>query len=61
MRFVPKSWNGMPSWHRYYAVPLAKHYHRLECPVAGETIPVTHQEAQVRKLTPCKHCKPAPI
>jgi hypothetical protein len=51
----------MPSWHRYYAMPLAKHYHRAECPVVGDAVPVTHEEAQARRLTPCKHCKPTPI
>jgi hypothetical protein len=51
----------MPSWHRYYAVPLAKHYHRVECPRAGDGVPVTQEEARARGLTPCKLCKPTPI
>ena len=61
MRFVAKGWSGMPSWHHYYAIPLAKHYHRPDCPAAGDSVPVTHEEAQARKLTPCKLCKPTPI
>jgi hypothetical protein len=61
MRFATKGWNGMPSWHCYYAAPLAKTYHRVECPRGHDTIPVTYAEAQTRKLVPCKLCKPTPI
>jgi hypothetical protein len=61
MRVSIRGWRGQPSWLRYYAVPLAKHYHRIECPLAGDSVPVSHEEAQARKLTPCKLCKPTPI
>ena len=61
MRLIPKGWIGMPSWYCYYALPLAEHYHRVECAVAADSVPVTHEEAQARKLTPCKLCKPVPI
>ncbi len=61
MRLVPKGWTGMPSWHCFYAMPLAKHYHRPECPLAEDGVPVTHEEAQARKLTPCEVCKPNPM
>jgi hypothetical protein len=61
MRFIANGWGGMPSWHCYYAKPLAKHYHRPECPEAAETVPVTHEQAQARKLAPCKVCKPISV
>ena len=61
MRFVARGWNGCPSWHKYYAMPISKHYHRVECAKVGESIPVSYAEAQARKLTPCKLCKPTPI
>ena len=50
----------MPSWHRYYVAPAAKRYHRAECDLGRDGVPVTHAEAQAQKLTPCKLCKPLP-
>lgn len=61
MRIVTKGWHGMPSWHCYYAAPVAKHYHRVECARGQDCVPVTYAEAQARKLTPCKVCKPIPL
>ena len=61
MRFAPMGWRGQPSWTHYYAEPVAKHYHRVDCPRLSDGVPVTHAEAQARKLTPCKICKPTPV
>ncbi len=60
MLSTPRSWTGMPSWHHYYAMPAAKHYHRAECDLRGDAAPVNHAEAQSRGLTPCKRCNPPP-
>ena len=61
MRLIVKGWAGQPSWVCYYAAPVAKTYHRADCPRGKDTVEVTHVEAQARKLIPCKLCKPTPV
>ena len=60
MRLLLRGWPGVPSWHRYYAVPAAKRYHRAECDLGRHGVLVTHAEAQAQRLTPCRLCKPPP-